>query len=155
MIVEKMAKSLKDAGFTKNQVAYILATVKHETNSTFKPVVEAYWLNDADTWCKKHHPEYYPYYGRGYVQITWKENYKKFSGILGKDLVANPELALAPENALKILIIGFRDGLFTGKKITDYINDKKCDFVGARRCINRQDDAKLIAKYAKRYLELQ
>ena len=62
----------------KNQIKYIIATVQHETNNTFKPIKEAYWLSEG--W-RKRNLRYYPYYGRGYVQITWRENYEKFSNI--------------------------------------------------------------------------
>lgn len=151
MRISSMIKELKEAGFTRKQMAYILATVKHETNNTFKPVAEAYWLKNSEEWLRKHHPDYYPYYGRGYVQITWKANYKKFGEILGIDLVRHPELALKEDVALKILIIGFQDGLFTGKKISDYISGDKCDYVGARRCINGSDKAAKIAGYAFEY----
>ena len=134
------------------QQAYVLATVEHETAGTFQPVKEAYWLKDPDKWLKEHHPEYYPYYGRGFNQLTWKENYAKYSKITGKDLVKYPDLVLDPELALFILIHGFKTGILTGKKITDYINKNKTDFVGARRCINGTDKALHIANLARKYL---
>lgn len=148
-----IAECLKE-GFNKSQIAYVLATVKHETNSTFKPVKEAYYLKNPDAYLKKHHPEYYPYYGRGYVQITWKYNYDKFGKLLGIDLIKSPDLALQEDVALKILVYGFKEGYFTGKKITDYINDNKTDFIKARKCINGLDKAYLIAGYANDYLKL-
>lgn len=58
----------------KSQIAYVLATVEWETAKTFKPVREAFWLSEA--WRKKN-LRYYPFYGRGYVQLTWEKNYKK------------------------------------------------------------------------------
>ncbi len=69
----------------KNQIAYVLATADHETNHTFKPVIEAYWLSNPDTYLKTHLPssKYYPYYGRGYVQLTWDYNYEKYGKLLG------------------------------------------------------------------------
>ena len=142
-------------GFTVPQIAYILATVKHETNNTFKPVVECYWMKDPDKWLRLH-KTYYPYYGRGLVQITWKDNYRKFSNLLNVDLVNHPSLALDPAISVDILLTGFRDGLFTGKKLSDYIGGGSIDFTGARRCINGTDKARLIAGYASDYLkELQ
>ena len=41
-------------------VAYIMATVKHETNNTFEPVEEAYWLSES--W-RKANLRYYPWHG--------------------------------------------------------------------------------------------
>jgi predicted chitinase len=134
------------------QVAYVLATVDHETAHTFRPVSEAYWLSGPDAYLRKHHPEYYPYYGRGYVQLTWKQNYEKYGELLGKDLVGNPALAMDPEIALFILVHGFRTGAFTGKKITDYIRSGRNDFHNARRCINGIDRVASIAAVARKYL---
>ena len=87
----------------KAQIAYVLATVDHETAHTFKPVKEAYWLDDPDAYLKAHHPDYYPYYGRGYVQLTWKNNYDKYGKLVGKDLVGSPTSSLHPQVALFVL----------------------------------------------------
>ena len=56
---------------------------------------------------------------------------------------------MIPKYAFKILVDGFRTGAFTGKKISDYINDQEKDYEEARRCINGEDDKELIAGYAK------
>jgi predicted chitinase len=136
----------------KSQIAYVLATVDHETNHTFKPVTEAYWLADPDAYLKRHHADYYPYYGRGYVQLTWRNNYEKYGKILNTDLVGHPELALDHEIALFVLVHGFKTGTFTGRKIADYINGQNTDFIDARRCINGLDKAEAIATMAKQYL---
>lgn len=34
----------------------------------------------------------YKYHGRGYIQMTGKNNYKEFSDFIGEDCVANPDL---------------------------------------------------------------
>lgn len=47
--------------------------------------------------------EGHKYRGRGYFQITGKYNYKKYSKLLGIDLVNNPDLALEPKVAAQIL----------------------------------------------------
>ncbi len=131
------------------QMAYVLATTEWETNRTFKPVREAYWLSEA--WRKKN-LRYYPYYGRGYVQLTWKNNYQTYSNLLHADLVNTPDLAMDPNNALFVLVHGFKVGTFTGRKITDYINNNTTDFLRARRCINGNDQASKIAALAQNYL---
>jgi len=132
------------------QIAYVLATAQWETNRTFKPVREAYWLSES--WRKKNF-RYYPYYGRGYVQLTWKNNYKKYSGILDVDMVKDPDIAMRPNISLFILVHGFKTGTFTGRKISDYINDIRTDFVNARRCINGRDKAYEIAEIAELFLK--
>ena len=134
------------------QISYVLATVDHETKHTFKPVREAYWLPNPDAYLKKHHPEYYPYYGRGFVQLTWKANYEKYGKLTGMDLVGSPDFALDPSVSLFVLVHGFKTGSFTGRKLEDYINATRTDFVNARRCINYLDRAADIAALAETYL---
>ena len=131
------------------QMAYVIATTEWETAKTFKPVREAFWLSES--WRKKNF-RYYPYYGRGFVQLTWKNNYQKYSDLLGVDMVKNPDLAMDSNVALFVLVHGFKTGTFTTRKITDYININKTDFLNARRCINGMDQASKIAALAAKYL---
>lgn len=149
-IIEESRKQ----GFTLNsQLAYILATVKRETGDTFKPVREGDWVGhtSTDEYRKKHY-RYYPYYGRGYVQITWDYNYRAYSEKLGVDLVSAPDKALEPNNSLFILVDGFKNGVFTGKKLADYVNESGTDFYHARRCINGLDHADQIKGFAEDFL---
>ena len=132
--------------FTMEQWAYVYATVFHETAHTFEPVKEAFWL--SENW-RKNNLRYYPYYGRGFVQITWLENYKKFGKLLGYDLVNNPDKIMEFDISFQILILGMKKGLFTGKKISDY-----ADYKNARRVINGTDKADLIASYANTFLKI-
>lgn len=41
--------------------------------------------------------------------------------------------------------------MFSGKKLNGYINAGEVNYVGARYIINGQDQAPLIASYAKRF----
>lgn len=149
----KMRKSMiieacMEHGITKPEaIQYVLATVEHETRGTYEPVREAYWLRNADKYLRTNSntKRYYPYYGRGFAQITWLENYQKFSTILGIDLIEEPDLALEFDIALKILIYGMLNGTFTGKKLNDYFNENGSDFVGARKIINGRNKANHIA----------
>jgi predicted chitinase len=125
------------------QKAYVLATTQHETNNTFKPVTEAYFLKNPLKYLRK--LRYAPYWGRGFVQLTWDFNYRKYSELLGIDLIKDPDRASEPAIACFIMVHGFRTGGFTGKRLTDYIRKDKYDPVGARRCINGVDKAKKIA----------
>lgn len=85
------------------------------------------------------------------MQLTWRANYKKMGDLLRIDLVRHPEKALDPDVATKILFEGMTRGSFTGKKLSNYFNDTKEDWVNARRIINALDKANLIADYAKQY----
>ena len=44
--------------------------------------------------------EGYKFRGRGYIQLTGKDNYKSFGSYLKEDLVTNPDLLIIPKNAI-------------------------------------------------------
>ncbi len=46
----------------------------------------------------------YKYRGRGYIQLTGKENYSHVGAAIGENLVGNPDLANDPKVATKILL---------------------------------------------------
>lgn len=135
-------------GLLRNQCAYVLATGYWETNRTMKPVVEAYWL--SEDWRRKN-LRYFPWYGRGFVQLTWEANYIRAAKELNIPFDKNPSLALDPINAAKIAVTGMREGWFTGKKLLDYITLQRSDFVGARKIINGRDKAAEISEIARQY----
>lgn len=160
----------KAEGLDTAKTAYVLATAYHETAHTMKPVREALadsdrqavarlenaWQRGRLSWVRKPYwrfdAEGKAWFGRGYVQITWKRNYKTLGRTLGLDLVSDPSVVMDPGTAAAILVIGCRDGLFTGKALEDYITPEKTDFVGARRVVNGTDRAHEIAVYARDYL---
>lgn len=120
-------------GLLRNQLAYVLATAYWETARTMKPVKEAYWL--SEDWRKKN-LRYYPWYGRGYIQITWEENYKKYG-------ISNPDDALKPDVAARVIIDGMKHGKFRGKRLADYITLSRSDYKGARDIVNG-DQGKVV-----------
>lgn len=140
-------------------IAYALATVYHETAASMQPVEEGYYLG-SPTRVKNFQKtlRYYPYFGRGYVQLTWETkripNYSKASKALGVDFVKNPSLVMRPDYSFQILTRGMFEGWFTGKKLSTYIHGTVCDYVGARKIINGTDKAGLIAGYARLFEKL-
>lgn len=138
------------AGLSGPQIAYVLATAYWETARTMRPVEEAYYLGArADAYRKG--LRYWPWYGRGYVQLTWRENYLKAGAAIGEDLTGNPNIALVPHIAAKILVQGMAQGWFTGKKLADYIGPGRVDYINARRIVNGTDKATEIAAIARDY----
>lgn len=129
----------------KRQVAYMLATVFHETAKTMQPI-EEYGKGHGRAYGNEMNGHIY--YGRGYVQLTWYYNYDKMGMELGIDLFNNPGLALEPNTALAIMIEGMTNGFFTEKKLSDYFNENT-DWKNARRIINGNDKDETIAGYAK------
>lgn len=79
----------------------------------------------------------YNYRGRGIgAQFTGLEQYKKWGKIFNVDLVNHPELATDLNLGAKILYKGSIEGLFTGKKLGDYITSSSVDYKNARRVVN-------------------
>jgi putative chitinase len=131
-------------------LAYALATTYHETDQKIQPI-EEYGKGRGQPYGKPDPETGKTYYGRGFVQLTWKKNYDTMGKKIGVDLVSYPELALDATNATKILFIGMIDGLFTGKSLGDYFNQNSDDWVSARRIINDHDKAQAIAVYGHNF----
>ncbi|MEK6421140.1 MAG: glycoside hydrolase family 19 protein [Burkholderia gladioli] len=93
----------------------------------------------------------YKYRGRGYVQVTWKNNYEAIGQKIGVDLVSEPDQMLDPEIAAWSTVYGMEMGIFTGKKLSDYVNSDRQDYVNARRIINGLDRADTVASFAVRF----
>lgn len=147
-------------------LAYALATAHHETDRTMQPIREygtrerflrLYDISGIDPRRARSMgnttigdgPRYC---GRGFVQLTWKNNYLRAGKEIGyPELVDNPDDALKPEYARPILFQGVIGGWFTGRKLSDYFSVAKADWTGARRIINGQDKASLIAGYGEAY----
>jgi predicted chitinase len=144
----KLIDASKARGLLRNQTAYLLATSFWETAHTMKPVVEAYWL--SEDW-RRRNLRYYPWHGRGFVQLTWKANYQRAQDELGVPFTQNPDLALDPDNAANIAVLGMQEGWFTKFKLADFIDLQHSDFVRARQIINRMDKAQQIATLAEHY----
>ena len=123
--------------------------MQHETNDTFQPVQEAYYLGEPKAENYRQTLRYKPFYGRGYVQLTWDYNYREYSNLLALDLINEPDLVMRPEISLFVLIDGMKRGVFTGVGLDHYITtDDRPDFRNARRIINGLDEADRIEGYA-------
>lgn len=145
-------------GLLLSHAAYALATAYHETNSKMLPVREAYWLSEA--WRRKN-LRYYPWYGRGYVQLTWQENYKRSDEELhlGGRLLADPDVALELDVAAPVMRLGMVEGWFAGDKqgrhtLSRHLPTRLASLdqmISARRIINGIDDNVLIARYGQQF----
>lgn len=120
--------------YSRPDLAYVLATVHHETGRRMQPIREGFASTDAGarravasihakgivSWnYAKPDAQGNSFYGRGLVQITHKTNYAKFEDITGAPLATNPDLALEWEHALPILFVGMRDGMFRSASLKD------------------------------------
>jgi len=127
------------------QIAYLLATTKHEVANTYTPITEY-----GNTYCANYDGGC-TYKGRGYVQLTHKYNYSAMSGVTNVDLVTYPTRALEPDIAYTVMSYGSFHGIFTSRKLGDYIKVGLRDYYNARRVINGTDKASLIEGYAQKF----
>lgn len=142
------------------QLAYVLATAYHETGGRMEPVREGFATSDAAArrilakrpYAKPDAKTGHAYYGRGYVQITWGENYRRLGSRLGIDLYNKPDKALEPATAAKLLVVGMLEGLYTNRRLSDYFSGTVSDPKGARKIINGVDKASLIAGHYEAFL---
>lgn len=146
-------------------LAYVLATSYHETAFTMQPIHELggpkYFFSRYDkdgdrpkvaaALGNTEKGDGVRFHGRGYVQLTGRTNYRKAGTLVGSNLVDNPDLALDPSVASKILFVGMETGLFTSKRFGDYFNTKIEDWINARRIINGVDKAPQIAAYGTKF----
>ncbi len=132
-------------------LAYMLATAKWETAHTMRPIAE-YGRGAAHDYGQPDPETGQAYYGRGYVQLTHKENYAKMRTLTGVDLVNHPELALDPKLAALIMFEGMKGGMFTGVGLPKYFSQWTDDPVNARRIINGTDHAGDIAVIHRGFL---
>lgn len=131
-------------------LAYMLGTTYHETSRHMQPIQE-YGKGKGHTYGIPDPATGLVYYGRGFVQLTWKANYKTMGDLLGKPLIESPEMAMELDIATQILFKGMIKGLFTGKKLANYFDVDTEDWVNARRIINGTDCAEQIAGYGKKF----
>ena len=76
--------------------------------------------------------EGFKYRGRGLIQLTGKDNYRKFGNLLGLDLVNNPDLASDPEVAKNIAVAYFREKEKQGVDLSDIHQvNRAVGFVGS------------------------
>lgn len=154
------------------QRAYIAATAGWETAGTYRaiherhngPSAEAYFearygipTTTAHRLGNMHPGDGYRYHGRGLVQITGRANYRKLSDALGRfagifvDLEEEPDLALAPDIAYHVLMLGMTRGLFTGLALSRFIDGGRRDYSHARQVVNGMDRAEQIAAIARQW----
>lgn len=140
-------------------LGYPLATTLHETASTMWPI-EEYGKGKGRSYGNPDPVTGQTYYGRGFVQLTWKDNYAAMTPVLRAafpgediDLVMRPEQALVPKYAAVIMFHGMSKGTFRASKdgrrqtLLRYFSATEDDAYGAREIIN--GDKATVPKWSK------
>jgi hypothetical protein len=148
-------------------LAYPLATTYHETAQTMQPISE-YGQGAGHEYGEVDPETGQTYYGRGFVQLTWRDNYRKADQELGLaqtiSLEWQADNALLPSIAAAVMFRGMFEGWFRGSGLWDYFNDTDDDPYGAREIINGDKHivpswsngvsiGNLIAGYHRAFLE--
>lgn len=163
--IDALLDELERNGVALEQSAYVLAGVYHETGRKMVPVREGFASTDAGARAtvkklfeKGRIKTNYAapvngvsYYGRGRIQNTWLANYEKLEKRFGRPFAKQPDLLLDDAIDAEVTVIGHVEGIWTGKKLADYIGNGKKDYVGARRIVNGTDKAAMIAGYAESF----
>lgn len=126
-------------------LSYPFATSMHETASTMWPI-EEYGKGQGHAYGQRDPETRQTYYGRGDVQLTWRENYRRAARELGlqgtpDDLEWHATQALDPKISADVMFMGMREGWFRtrdGKpeNLVRYFSATKDDPFGARGIIN-------------------
>lgn len=142
--------------------AYILGTCYWETGRTMQPI-EEYGKGTGHLYGKMFKQNGQPYtslnhiyYGRGFTQNTWFDNYEmltnqNYAKAKGWDFLNNPELLLQVEPSVWATIHCMWNGSYTGVGLKTYFNDARTDYVNARKIINGLDQAEKIAGFAQTF----
>jgi putative chitinase len=147
--------------------SYLLATAKHETAHTFRPIAEipgkggVTYFERYDHHTRKGRElgnttdgDGFRYRGRGYVQLTGRANYRKMATRIDVDFEAHPDMVMESAYAYRVMSVGMRVGAFTGKRLADYRFNTRLGRVLARRIINGLDRAATIAGYCEAFHEI-
>ncbi len=154
------------AGGDPRWLAYILASIYHETGQMMVPVREGF--KKTDQAAREHVRNMFirgivkrdyakpvngiSYFGRGRVQSTHFDNYRRLSRRFNKNFVNEPNLLLDSRIDAEVAVFGHVEGLWVPKfKLSDFIKGERCDYVGARRIVNGQDKASEIASFARTF----
>ena len=130
----------KAATYDLRWLAYALATTFHETAQTMWPI-EEYGKGAGQSYGKVDPETGQAYYGRGFVQLTWRDNYARADRELGfsgdQSCEWHAENALDPKTAAAIMFRGMAFGWFRPPNQLDvFFNETVDDPYGAREIIN-------------------
>lgn len=125
-------------------LGYMMSTTYHETSATMQPI-EEYGRGEGQPYGEIDPETGQGYWGRGFVQLTWRDNYRRADVECGweddNSCEWHAEEALVPGKAARIMFAGMSQGWFRsdaqGRQTLDrYFNIATDDAFMAREIIN-------------------
>jgi predicted chitinase len=153
--VAALIEAGKARQLTTAQIAYVLATAEHESDSfsTLEEYASGDGYEGRNDLGNSQPGDGRRFKGRGYVQLTGRRNYTIYAGITGFDLERLPIILMNwPALSVFVIIDGMLRGAYTGRRLNEFVNSGGHDFFNARRVINRLDRADKIAAQATEWL---
>jgi hypothetical protein len=174
-----LLRAARSGGITHlRRIAYVLATAQHA--SQFGGQLMELGSGDATDGHDRAFDRYEPgtpqgaalgntepgdgarFRGRGFVPVRGRAAYAIWSHRLGLPdeiiadvatpfFVAHPAAMAQPGVAAQTIVRGMRDGLFTGVALGSHVNDKRTDYVRARRVIDGMKYARDVAEIAQSF----
>ena len=146
------------SGIKGTELAQFLAQLKHESWDFTKMEEKG----GSNYYKRKYDPKFAPktakilgntkigdgarYYGRGYIQLTGRDNYRMAGSALGLDLLNKPELAADPATAAKIAVWFWQNKT---KDITNFADTKTVTYKINPALKGLKDRQANFAEYAK------
>jgi len=153
-----LAGIAEKAGITGTELAQFLAQLKHESfdfthmderggNNYYKKKYDPQFApKTAKILGNKHAGDGVRYHGRGYIQLTGRDNYRMAGEALGLDLLNNPQLASDPATAAKIAVWFWQNKT---KNITNFADTRTVTYKINPALKGLQDRQDNFAEYAK------
>jgi hypothetical protein len=141
---------------TKAQIAYILATAEHESDSfnTLEEYASGNQYEGRKDLGNTEPGDGVRFKGRGYVQLTGRRNYTKYTETTGVELVKLPIILMNwPALSVFVLVDGMMRGAYTNRRLDEFVNESQEDFFNARQVVNGHDRAQKIADQANDWLK--
>jgi predicted chitinase len=149
-------QAAQERHLTKAQIAYILATAEHESDSfnTLEEYSKGEQYEGRAALGNTHAGDGVRFKGRGYVQLTGRLNYTKYTEITGLELVKLPIILMnRPALSVFVIVDGMMNGVYTRRRLDEFVNNQKQDFFNARQVVNGHDRADKIAAQADHWLK--
>ena len=157
--MDNSAKAINAAAsslqLNKAQIAYILATAEHESDSfqTLEEYADGSRYEHRNDLGNSQAGDGPRFKGRGYVQLTGRRNYTAYAELTGIELVKLPVILMNwPALSVFILVDGMMRGVYTGLRLDAFVNNNKQDFRNARQVVNGHDCDQKIADQATDWL---